>query len=298
VHTPTHMIRVSALILALSLCACTHKPPGFEQHITKKGSCTTCTHTLSSLPEKHIVVIIPSYNNSAWYRHTLTSLTRQKYKNFHVYYIDDCSTDGTGVYVKRYLKRHHITYITLIQNTTRRGSLANIWHVIQQCSPDDIVIHLDGDDWLAHNHVLKTINTMYQTHNVWLTYGQFKNWPTQKIGWCKPTPLDVIQHNTFREFGFWYAQPRTHYAWLAQKINPKDLIDPHTHTFYSVAGDVALMFPMIEMAGTHSMCSNDILYYRNVQTPLNDFKLYPQEQIAITTHLQQQKKYLPLEKTG
>lgn len=238
-----------------------------------------------------MVVIVPSYNNRNWYRYNLASITHQHFDNFRVIYIDDCSTDGTGRLVHRYITNHHLTNFTLIRNTQRRGALANIWHGITLCKPHEIIINLDGDDWFAHDHVLAYLNHIYCTQDIWLTYGQFINWPTQTPGWCKAIPKAVVKNNTFRNYGFWFAQPRTYYAWLAQRINPRDLIDPRTKNFYRVAGDAALMFAMVEMAGPHIHFIPDILYIRNVKTPLNDFKCHCAEQLRITQHLCEQPPY-------
>src|SRR3989304_2120498 len=54
--------------------------------------------------EKHFVVIVPSYNNKDWYQKNLDSIFMQKYTNYHVVYIDDVSTDGTGDLVEKYVQ--------------------------------------------------------------------------------------------------------------------------------------------------------------------------------------------------
>jgi hypothetical protein len=48
--------------------------------------------------EKNLTVIISSYNNKDWYRYNLDSVITQKYSNYQVLYIDDCSPDGTARY--------------------------------------------------------------------------------------------------------------------------------------------------------------------------------------------------------
>jgi len=277
------LLLLGALVL---LCACSHKIPWFVKHKQK----------IVLLPEKTFVIIIPSYNNSNWYRYNLDSVYKQKYTNFSVIYIDDCSPDNTAHLVHQYATRKKYKNFTLVTNKTRRGALANIWHAITCCDDNAIILTLDGDDWFAHDQALAYLNMLYQTENIWLTYGQFQNWPTGNPGWCQKIPEDIIKNNNFRAYGFWFAQPRSFYAWLAKKINPTDLIDPQTNNFYQVAGDVALMFPMVEMAGNHIRFIDQILYYHNVQTPLNDFKVHHDEQIAITAAIQKNHPYQPITK--
>ena len=266
------------------IAACNHKkPPHF----------TCIKQTYGHTPEKPFVIIIPSYNNQEWYSHNLNSIYQQKYTNFRVIYIDDCSTDNTAAYVEKYAQKNKLKNFIFIKNERRLGSLANIWHAINQCAPHEIVITLDGDDWLAHDQALATINHYYHNPHTWITYGQFQNWPTGTRGWCKKVPADVITNNTFREFGFWFAQLRTFYAWLAKKIKQEDLYDPVTHDFFRVAGDVALMFPLMELAGAHGVFIEQILYIRNVQTPINDFKINLDMQLKTTEYIRKLKKYTP-----
>ena len=273
--------------MLLFICSCSHKPPWFKQHKKIK----------QMNDEKPFVIIVPSYNNKKWFRYNLDSIFLQNYKNFRVIYIDDASPDQTGNLVNKYIHKKQYKNITLIQNKERIGSLANIWQAIQLCNPTEIIINLDGDDWFTHNHILNYLNSIYHDSTIWLTYGQFQNWPTKTNGWCKKIPQKIIATNQFRDYGFWFAQPRTYYAWLAQKVKTEDLIDPQTNHIFTCAGDVALMFPLVEMAGTHIHFVDDILCYRNVKTPLNDFKCHLEEQVANTQMISLKAPYLPLEKS-
>jgi len=274
----------SILILSI-LQSCSYRPPLFKQ---KESGATSI--------EKPFVIIVPSYNNQKWLNFNLNSIFLQKYKNYRVIYIDDCSTDDTALLVEKYIKKVKNKEIEFIKNKSRIGALANIYRAIQLCKENEIVVNLDGDDWFAHDQVLSKLNQIYKNPNIWITYGQFQNWPTGKKGWCKKIPKKIIKQNLFREYGFWFAQPRTYYAWLAQKVKRKDLINQQTSKFYTTAGDVALMFPMIEMSGNHTKFISDTLCYRNVKTPLNDFKCHLNEQLKITKHITEQQKYLSLEK--
>ncbi|HJM69159.1 MAG TPA: glycosyltransferase family A protein [Candidatus Babeliales bacterium] len=241
--------------------------------------------------KKHpFVVVIPSYNNINYYKKNLISVKRQRYKNYRIIYIDDNSSDNTGNAVEQYINVNKFSNITFIKNKTRVGALANQYRALQLCKDNEIIIHLDGDDWFAHPYVLSRINHEYRNKDVWLTYGQFRNWPTRKPGWCKFIQAGIIKKNRFREFGFCSAQPRTFYAWLARKIDVHDLMDKDGK-FYQVAGDTALMFPMLEMAGDHFSFIKDVIYIRNVETPINDFKVNKKEQERVTLEIRRKKKY-------
>lgn len=253
-----------------------------------------CIKQKFSIPEKRIVVVIPSYNNSDWCAKNLCSVFSQQYTNYRVVYYDDCSTDDTFVQAQELVhtqQQEHRTQI--IKSPVRVGALAHHYAAIQQTDPHEIIVSLDGDDWFAHSQVLQRINKEYQNPDIWLTYGQFQNWPTGVMGWCKQIPEAVVASNTFREFGFWSAQPRTYYAWLGKLINRADLLDDNGN-FFTVAGDVALMFPLLEMAGHRFRFISDVLCIRNVATPINDFKVHRDEQKRITRFIRNKQKYQPI----
>lgn len=252
------------------------------------------TFSMYQLHELPLVIVIPSYNNAAWYEKNLSSVLTQRYKNFRIIYIDDASSDGTGELVATYL---HISkkneHVELIRNKKRVGALANHVHAIAVSQPHEIIVSLDGDDWFAHEHVLTDINTLYQLSGCLLTYGQFQNWPTGEMGWCRHIPLSIARQNQYREYGFVSAQPRTYYVWLARHINDKDLRDEESN-YLSVAGDVALMMPLLEMSGGRYVFTARVLCMRNVATLLNDFKLRREQQKSTTKKIRLQRKYLPL----
>lgn len=243
-----------------------------------------------TLPEKLIVVVIPSYKNKDWVERNLESVFNQDYTNFYVIYTDDCSPDGTSHYVADFIARNQLyDKIRLISNSERRGALYNLYMMIHSCPPEAIVVTLDGDDWFPDNNVLATINRTYSQNNVWLTYGQFKVYPTDERGWCTPMPPAIIENNAFREFEHLPSHLRTFYAWLFQKIALKDLL--YLGQFYPMTWDIAMMMPMIEMAGERHRCMDEILYVYNNANVISDHRVSRQLQAYLSQVARAQKKY-------
>ena len=89
----------------------------------------TLSHSLlcqASIKERRLIILIPSYNNINYYKRNLDSVVSQKYNNWHAYYIDDCSTDGTREAVERYIEEQDAgDKITLVRNQNRMLALAN-----------------------------------------------------------------------------------------------------------------------------------------------------------------------------
>jgi glycosyltransferase involved in cell wall biosynthesis len=240
---------------------------------------------------KKIVVIIPSYNNREWYERNLTSVVVQDYHNFRVVYIDDCSSDGTGELVEQFIaERNSSSFIHLIRNPVRVGALENLYNTIHTCDDDEIVILLDGDDWFAHNEVLKKISEAYANSDCWLTYGQYRTWPDNMIGCSKEIPSEIIETNNFREIEWCSSHLRSFYAWLFKLIKAEDLIDPHG-AFYEMAWDQAIMFPMLEMAGHRAKFISEVLYVYNAVNPISDHKADRQLQRNLETVIRLRKRY-------
>lgn len=244
--------------------------------------------------EKAMVVVIPSYNNKEWYKKNLDSVLSQNYKNFRVIVIDDASPDGTGPAIKAYIhQRKEEGRVTFIQNKKRVGALANEYKGIWLCKPSEIVVNLDGDDWMAHDRVLEKLNRVYADPDVWVTYGQFV-YHTGDPGWAAQVPEHIIEKNEFREYTWVTTAMRTFYAGLFHKIKKEDLL--YQGEFFQMSGDLAYMFPIVEMAGKHSRFISDVLYVYNVETPINDIKKDPTTQQNLGFIIRERKRYEPIAK--
>ncbi len=226
------------------------------------------------LPEKPMVVIIASYNNIKWVDANLTSVFTQDYSNYRIIYVDDASSDGTADLVERLVtQRGQESRFTLIRNTIRKGGLCNLYNAVCSCSDEEIVVNVDGDDWLASNSVLKTLNEVYSTRNVWLTHGTMIEYPGYVIGWSMPISKKIVRKNAFRTYRC-PSHLKTFYTWLFKKIDVEDL--KHQGEFFPMTWDQAMMFPMMEMAGNRHAFIPEVLYVYNMANPISDGKMNPQ----------------------
>lgn len=280
------------LILASLLLLCLFTTSFKESNISAEKTLWQSENTAS---EKAIVVVIPSYNNKDWYQRNLDSVLSQNYDYFRVIYIDDASSDGTGALVKDYIeKKNAQKRVTFIQNSKRAGSLANVYKGIWMCAPNEIVANLDGDDWFHDENVLTKLSQVYSDPDVWVTYGQFVYYPCGTPGWADQVPDEVIEQNAFREHKWTTTALRTFYAGLFQKIETEDLL--YNGEFFPMAGDLAYMWPILEMAGKHSRFIPDVLYVYNVDTPINDMKIDRTHQKNLGLQTRLKPKYSPVAK--
>lgn len=269
--------------------------------------------------EKKFVFVVPSYNNSIVCNTNLYSLLSQKDANYRLIYIDDASIDGNAKiaenivhqytddivilsgpdpynadnffadYFRRKLDKHKVT---LIKNSTRNGAGANKYVGGHLCNDDEIYFDCDGDDWLAHNHVLAGLNKVYEDPNVWVTYGNY-SFPNGQKGGCRAFPPEVLSAGTFRTYDWVASNPRTFYAELIKRVKKEDFF--YKGRFAPAAADVAFMIPILEMAGNKVKFINEILYIYNIHTQINDFRLQPALTVAVESHIRQGQPYKALQ---
>lgn len=252
--------------------------------------------TYAVTEQKPFVIVTPSFNNAKWCEKNLSSVFEQTYSNYRLIYIDDCSTDGTADKVEEIVaKSGKQNHVQLIRNKSNKGAMENFYQAIHLCSDQEIVVCLDGDDWLAHDKVLERLNEIYANPNVWLAYGGYMEYPTYKKGdYSKPFPIKIIKKNQFRKHPWSASHIRTFYAGLFKKVRVQDFL--RNNSFLKVSCDVAMMLPMLEMAGDKIgfIPRKDVLYIYNHANPLNDDVMRWKLQQEAEKYIRSLTKYKPL----
>jgi glycosyltransferase involved in cell wall biosynthesis len=255
------------------------------------------------IPE--FVFVIPSYNNEKWVEKNLDSLIHQRStKPFHMYYVNDASTDATKIKVDEYIKKHKLEHlITVIHNKERIGALANIYNTIHTyCKDEQVVVLWDGDDWAVDSpDVLLVLEKAYSDPDVWITYGRARCWPSQELSWGGAIPRSILEDKKLRSYPFMAEHLRTFKAGLFKKIDKKDLVDAEGN-FFSMTYDIAITFPMLEMGAPkspkhkdHTLFIEQPLYVYNCQNPISDIRVNKRNQVRIEYCIRAKKPYEPLE---
>lgn len=243
-----------------------------------------------------IAVVSASYNNEKWAKTHLESLAKQTYPYVHFYYINDASTDKTGKIVDAFIRERKLQKkFTVIHNKKRKGSLANLYSVINRLPGHVVVASVDGDDFLKSPSSLETLASVYADKKVWMTYGSFESEPAKRYpNICHPFPEHIVKNCAFRKYDWTSSHLKTFYAKLFQKIKKESL--QMNGEFYEMAGDLAFMFPMLEMASKgHIRYIDKILYVYRVNNPLNDFKVNQNLCVTLDQHIRSMKPYKPLQ---
>lgn len=297
-HPKMKMLRrnLSLIILALACVFFLYNASsGFT--LKKKSKKTSFCETKQEVTTyRPFVVIIASYNNVKYYEKNLRSVFEQNYPNYRVIYIDDASTDGMGEKVDQFLlKESPSVKMEVIHNAVNKKPLENFYWAIHSCRDEEILVFLDGDDWLAHDKVLRWLNQCYEDPSIWMTYGSYLEYPSYRR-WGKKIPEEVHKKRSYRELAkkkFLITHLKTGYAGLFKKVKLQDLLEEGK--FYPMAQDQALCLPAQEMAHRHSHFIRDILYIYNRDNVLNDDKVDRKMQIANSQSIQSRPSYSPID---
>lgn len=224
-------------------------------------------------------VIVPSFNSIDYIGKTLHSIEIQSDKQCDVLVIDDCSTlKKQREIILDFCQRNHWQYLF---NDKNRGALCNIVTGIAKlnCQDDDVIVIVDGDDWLAHADVLKRLRQIYDEYNPYLTWGQCEVYPPKKspVKYAQPVPDMVIQQKLYRDFPLVFWHPRTFKYYLWKHVKDADLRDVDGEYFH-IMSDKALLYPMLEMAGEKIRFIEETLYIYNIDNPLSDFLTTPPDE--------------------
>lgn len=124
--------------------------------------------------------------------------------------------------------------------TLDEDSSETLYQAIHACKDEEILLFLGKEDWLAHEEVLKLVNHCYEDPSVWMTYGNYVEYPSYKKGSSKEKPhLSPLQSG---------------YAGLFKKIKKGDLKWGEATGF---------VIPASQMARGHVRFISDVLYVYN-----------------------------------
>lgn len=92
--------------------------------------------------------LIPVFNKESYLDNCFNSILNQKYKNYEVIIIDDCSTDNSVSVIDKYIEKYD--NFKLYKNSCNKGLPYNRNRLVEK-STGDYLIFLDADDYVSDN---------------------------------------------------------------------------------------------------------------------------------------------------
>lgn len=234
-----------------------------------------------------MIIVTTLYNAEKYIERCLYSIMSQRYTDFTCYITDDLSTDNSVSVVKSAIKDD--SRFILIENKVKMYQPGNYDQVIRNnTSIDDneIIVEVDGDDWLPDPYTLGRIADVYSNPDIWIANGSFKYHDGRPGFSSKQENLDNLRNARFTA-----SHIRTWRAFLWRRIKEDDLKDDNG-VYWKVTGDLSFMYPMLEMSGEeHYTFMNEINYVYNESNPINDHKVDLKMVTEIANKIRNKSKY-------
>jgi FkbM family methyltransferase len=239
----------------------------------------------SSGPQLPITVITTVRNSEKYIENCILSVAHQDYDNYRHVIIDDCSTDNTRqriwdiVFSLPYDRQDKIK---VVENLESVGAVRNQVDHIRLLDNNQIVMIVDGDDWLVNNNTLfHFYNDLYQ-QGAEFTYGSCWSLADNIPLVAQDYPESVKQRRDYRNYRFNWIIPYTHLRTfrkhLINSVNDNEFLDKNGE-WYRAGGDGAVFYSLIERANPDRIVSvKEIMYNYNDLNPLNDYKVNSEEQ--------------------
>lgn len=235
-----------------------------------------------------MIILTTTYNCENYIEKCLKSIMSQTHDKFICYITDDLSTDNTVNVVKQLIS--HDPRFILIENEEKMYQCGNYDQVIRfkNINDDEVCVEVDGDDWLYDETILRYIDEVYSSQDVWLTCGTFQFQDGKPSGQKPPTSFNL------RNTHFNLSHLRTWKSFLWKKIQIEDLKDSEGR-YLDVASDVAFMLPMYEMSyNGHFRFVDKPCYVYNDINPLNDYKVNNSRMWEVDNFIKSKPPYNPL----
>ncbi|MES2403741.1 MAG: glycosyltransferase [Pseudomonadota bacterium] len=233
-----------------------------QHYLGRQNFCVLVKSTERPL---HFTIVSTVFNAERWIGKCIESVRRQTFRNYTHIVVDARSDDQTGAIADR--EAAGDPQLTVIHNEVRQEALENCWAIWKDLPDDEVIVWLDGDDWLAHDAALEVIANAYYDPNTWLTYGQFM-FSDGEVGFAAPYPPGAAA----RYMDWRATHLKTFRAGLVKKLLssweasgiPGCLTRPNGSWIY-LAIDKAVMWPLLEMAGEHYRCIYQVVSVYNFQ---------------------------------
>lgn len=141
-------------------------------------------------------IIIPNYNNAAWLDRCLTSILSQKYHNYSVIFVDDCSTDES-IEVWRSYECQFPGAISLSNVRKKYNGGARNRGLFFASNP--YTLFMDSDDCLADDMCLTELDKIIKANNypdlVRLSYYYCENNQEQLVDLSDQDTPEKITHD-------------------------------------------------------------------------------------------------------
>ena len=227
-------------------------------------------------PQRRIVIISPFRNASDYVYKCVESVQQQDYDNYLHILIDDASDEAVSIEARNTI---------LIRNEDRKGCIQNqIDTIIQYAKDDDIVMLLDGDDWLVNNNTIFHLYNDIYSRGYQFTYGSCWSQVDSIPHIAQDYSSETKRNKSYRKELFNWNIPYSHLRTFSGEVFHDNVINFDTlkdedGNWMMSGADTPFFYELIENIDPDKIyVVKDIIYNYNDENPLNDYKVNSEEQ--------------------
>jgi FkbM family methyltransferase len=234
--------------------------------------------------QQRIIVISPFWNAEKYINNCILSVAQQDYNNYLQILIDDGSTDQSALVAQETINSlpdQIKNKFIIIKNDQNVGAIANQMFCRKYCKENDIVMLLDGDDWLVNNNTLFHYYNDIYNQGYEFTYGSMQSVADNIPLIAQDYPQDIKDKKSYRTFHFNWKIPYTHLRTVLGKYFLNLDLEKFkvTGKWMKAGADNPLFYELIEQIDSKKIyCNKEIVYNYNDANPLNDYKVRSKEQ--------------------
>lgn len=214
---------------------------------------------IESQKKQSFVFFVLTCDAAATIEKNFQTIMAQRYKTFRVVYIDQGSTDHTVALLESLIGQEGGEVEVVLKRYQKDKTLFESYcSAVQTCKDDEIIVHLSGNDWLAHPEVLAVLNQAYTNPDVWLTYGQYLDAENHLKGKGGPYPQKTLYKKRVQKAPWDGAYFKTFYAGLYKKAMSQEM----SSLVFSLSSPAqeAFLKPISEMGKSHVQFIPQVLY--------------------------------------
>ena len=201
----------------------------------------------------HIYIIIPCYNFENYIEECLNSIITQNYDNYTCIIINDGTTDNTLNKINSTMNDKMILLNYKDNKGPAFSKYVGFMKAKELSTPNDIILVLDGDDYLFPDSLSK-INNIYCKHKCLFTYGSCEGENCHQ-------GVDNKDINNYRKEKWLYSHPRSFKSILLNFFDINDF-KYNDGTWLQKGTDRNFVYKCLELSGKNRIkYINDILYY-------------------------------------
>lgn len=120
-----------------------------------------------------VSIVVTSYNHSKYIGKALESVFAQTYKNIEVIVVDDASTDGSQLIIKKYQKKHNFKFIERTNNyysaEIKKGNKPIIEAMLE--AQGKYIAVVDSDDYIFPDKIASQVALLEENPDASMCYG-------------------------------------------------------------------------------------------------------------------------------